>query len=303
LTTSDAKSLFSFIDRQQRIVSHSSSHLIMMSFTQLLMMAVAVPSARAFVLSAPRSFATPTALRLERRDVFQTVVAVTAAAAMIPPPAFAAVGGTQKVNAKLTSFGLPPLSNLPDGFTPLLEIYGKGKNRAPLLITFNHPISWVVTLPSNTVNGEDGTIQVGDYGKGDTATLFVTNDVEAKSLSKEVIEQGIRRSISQRGDNMYQNFKLTKVLDGPGPYLDGQSYMIADFKYQLITGAGFEVDRKGVAAITLQGASPNGSKTLEIFWAASTDARFKKTESTLRDIVTSFRCYADGLNFAEELVA
>jgi hypothetical protein len=272
----------------------------MITLMQLLIIAVSVSTLRAFVLSSRT--ATSFSLYLERREILRNIAAVTAVTSVIPP-AFAAVGGSQKVNAKLMSFGLPPVTNLPDGFTPILEIYGKGKNRVPLLITFNHPISWVVTLPSNTVNGEDGTIQVGDYGKGDTATLFVTNDVDTKSLSKEVIEEGLRRCISQRGDNMYQNFKLTKVSDGPGPYLDGQSYMIADFKYQLLTGAGFDVDRKGVAAVTLQGASANGSKTLEIFWAASTDARFKKTESTLRDIVSSFRCYADGLNFAEELVA
>ena len=29
--------------------------------------------------------------------------------------------------------------------------------------------------------------------------------------------------------------------------------------------------------------------------------RFKKTESTLRDITSSFRVYADGLNFSNEL--
>jgi hypothetical protein len=36
-----------------------------------------------------------------------------------------------------------------------------------------HPVTWVVTIPSNDVNGEDGTIQAGEYAKGDTATLFV----------------------------------------------------------------------------------------------------------------------------------
>ena len=30
-----------------------------------------------------------------------------------------------------------------------------------------------MTLPSQDVNGEDGTIQAGEYAKGDTATLFV----------------------------------------------------------------------------------------------------------------------------------
>ena len=71
------------------------------------------------------------------------------------------------------SYGLPPLSKIPDGFTALAEIYGKGRNRNPLLVAFGFPLDWVVTLPSQDVNGEDGTIQAGEYAKGDTATFFV----------------------------------------------------------------------------------------------------------------------------------
>ena len=52
----------------------------------------------------------------------------------------------------------------------------------------SHPVTWVVTLPSNDVNGEDGTIQAGEYSKGDTATLFVYSegghvDVGARKLA------------------------------------------------------------------------------------------------------------------------
>jgi hypothetical protein len=70
-------------------------------------------------------------------------------------------------------YGLPTITGVPSGFAPLLELWGKGKNRFPLLVSMNHPLSWVVTLPNNNVNGEDGTIQAGEYAKGDTATLFV----------------------------------------------------------------------------------------------------------------------------------
>ena len=65
------------------------------------------------------------------------------------------------------------MASVPDGFSPLAEIWGKGNNREPLMINFAHPLDWVVTLPSQDVNGEDGTIQAGEYAKGDTATLFV----------------------------------------------------------------------------------------------------------------------------------
>jgi hypothetical protein len=245
---------------------------------------------------------------VSRRDMMQrpftssiaAVVATVAASAFAPSqPALAAVTGTNKVNAKLSTFGLPNIVDLPDGYVPLLEIYGKGKNRNPLLVTFNHPLNWVATLPSNTNNGEDGTIQVGDYGKGDTASLFIDDTVVTADISKAMIEEGLQKCIGQRGGNMYQNFKLLKVTDGPGPYVDGQKYQIAEFKYQLITGAGFEVDRKGIASIT----TSSNPKQMEIFWAASVDARYKKTADTLRNIVTSFRCYANGLNFSDEVIA
>lgn len=72
-------------------------------------------------------------------------------------------------------YGLPS-AVVPNGLTPLLGVYGRAKNRFPLLVTFSHPVDWVVTYPSIDVNGEDGTIQAGEYAKGDTATLFVYAD-------------------------------------------------------------------------------------------------------------------------------
>jgi hypothetical protein len=68
------------------------------------------------------------------------------------------------------------VQNIP-GLTPLCEIYGKGANRFPLLVTFQYPFDWVVVTPSNNANGEDGTIQAGEYAKGDTATLYVNQDM------------------------------------------------------------------------------------------------------------------------------
>jgi hypothetical protein len=111
----------------------------------------------------------------DSRRSFLTKVATTTAAVAVgvvaPSPALA-VGGKNKVNAKLASFGLPP-AFVPDGLTPLLHIYGKGANRFPILVEFSHPVDWVVTYPNNDANGEDGTIQAGEYAKGDTATFFV----------------------------------------------------------------------------------------------------------------------------------
>jgi hypothetical protein len=239
-----------------------------------------------------------------RRNFFEQSASSVSAAVLaniigLPiEPASAAVSGSNKVNARLKGFGLPVMSNIPDGFSPLLEIYGKGKNRFPLLVTFAHPLSWVVTTPSNNVNGEDGTVQAGDYAKGDTATFFVyeapghVDDITKQP--KSLYEDTLQKAIGQRGANMFQNFKITKAE--PYTYSDGQKYVIVDFKYQLLTGAGFEVDRKGVASITSEGAA------VEALWAASTAPRFKKTEESLRNIVSTFRCYAEGINFSNDLI-
>lgn len=81
--------------------------------------------------------------------------------------------GTLLIPICFFSFGLPGLANVPNGYSAIAEIYGKGANRSPLLVAFGFPIDWVVTLPSQDVNGEDGTIQAGEYAKGDTATFFV----------------------------------------------------------------------------------------------------------------------------------
>jgi hypothetical protein len=111
-----------------------------------------------------------------RREFLDNIIVTSTSGALLttifkPQPA-EAIGGKSKVNNKLLGFGLPP-AVIPDGLTPLCHIYGTGKNRFPILVTFSHPFDWVVTLPNNDSNGEDGTIQAGEYGKGDTATFFV----------------------------------------------------------------------------------------------------------------------------------
>jgi hypothetical protein len=156
---------------------------------------------------------------------------------------------------------------------PLLEVYGKGKNRFPLLVLMNHPLTWVVQLPSNDVNGEDGTVQAGEYAKGDTATFFLYQDEghidNIYNVDKKLFEKVLIAAISQKGGNMYQDFKVIKST----PQIDNaaygdRKYVLCDFKYTLLTGAGFEVERRGVASITSEGAG------VEALWAASTRERY-----------------------------
>lgn len=69
---------------------------------------------------------------------------------------------------------------------------------------------------------------------------------------KEFFQNAIIKAISQKGDNVYQNFKITKIEATKGEYRD-QEYVFVDFKYELLTGAGFEVDCIGVASVTSVG--------------------------------------------------
>jgi len=186
--------------------------------------------------------------------------------------------GADKVNARLQSYGLPLITNIPNGMKPLLEIYGKGKNRFPLLVLMNHPLTWIVQLPSNDANGEDGTIQAGEYAKGDTASFFLYDGEghvdDVTTAPKSLFEKVLIKAISQKGDNMYQNFKVMKTSSqNDNPDYAGRKYVLCDFKYDLLTGAGFEVERRGVASVTSEGPA------LEVLWAASTRERFKKNRN------------------------
>lgn len=134
--------------------------------------------------------------------------------------------------------GLPVLSKVPDGFSPLLYLYGQGINRFPLLVQFIHPFDWVVTTPSNDKNSEEGTVQAGEYARGDTATFFVYTDRghvdNISDQKKDFFEEVLIKAISQKGNNIYQNFKITNLEPIRGEYKN-QEYVIVDFNYELLT--------------------------------------------------------------------
>ena len=66
-----------------------------------------------------------------------------------------------------------------------------------MLVEFVHPSDWVVTRPSNDVNGEDGTVQAGDYAKGDTATFYVYDvpSVDISEKDKEFFSGVLQKAI------------------------------------------------------------------------------------------------------------
>jgi len=274
-----------------------------MKYSLIAIGALCISTASAFEVAQQVPSVSSTALDASSRRSFlasQAAASFGVATALVNgvniEPAAAFGGGLSKVNNQLKGYGLPTIS-VPDGFSPLLELYGKGNNRTPLLIQFAHPSDWVVTLPSQDVNGEDGTIQAGQYAAGDTATLYVMSDTKVENVAEEgksFYQDAITRAISQKGNNIYQDFKIKNVEATKGD-IEGQNYVLVDFKYTLLTGAGFEVDRVGIESITCVGGET------EVLWCASTRQRYKKQEDKLRKLAGSFRVYADGLNFSNQL--
>lgn len=181
----------------------------------------------------------------------------------------------KKFNAKLSTLGLAELSSIPNGFNAILESYTQSNPK--LLVEFFYPNNWLAIRPSINTNGEAGTVSAGDYGKGDSAALYVS---DASKDSKDFYKKVIIGGISQRGDNQYQNFAIIKVR--PGTLKD---YVLVDFEYELLTGAGFVVERKGVGSITTVGSKA------PVLIAVTTASRWKKLEPTLRTVADSFRAY------------
>jgi len=201
-----------------------------------------------------------------------------------------AFGALDRVNRDLRNQGLPLVEKVPDGLSPLLEVYGKDQDngRSRYLVQFFYPSLWVVQKPSITVNGEDGTIAAGDYQKGDSATFYVGEPLPSgknlQELPLSFFEETVRKGISQKGDNIYQSLKVKKVIPGPTGY-QGTQYYLVDFKYELVTGAGFTVERSALASVTAVGSNT------QALICATTNKRYKKLEPVFRDIVNSFRVY------------
>lgn len=213
---------------------------------------------------------------LDRREMLGALALVAPVAVGLPAPASAQ--SIKSIDKTLTSLGLPALGSIPGGFSAALATYTQNRAK-PLLVTFAFPNGWLIVKPSINTNGESGTISAGDYGKGDSASLYVsdqTGDLTDKSFLTKFLIAGI----SQRGDNQYQSFKLGAIKKGTA---DG--YVSADFSYELLTGAGFVVERKGVASITKDGTGAQG------LLAVTTASRWKKLEDALRTTTSSFRCY------------
>lgn len=228
---------------------------------------------------------------VSRRNFFSNSAAAAVAVGVgvtDPLPSLALnFGNYQK---QMANFGLPAPSSIPDGLSPVLEFYGKAvPGQVPLLVTFFSPSTWILQRPSIDKNGEDGTISTGDYGKGDSASLFVAPPLkEGESLTamdKQYFADLVFAGSTQKGVNLLQNFKLIKFSVAEDS-TDEQPAVNVEYSYDLLTGAGFEVSRRGVGRVTSV-----GGKSTQALLVQTTSNRWKKLEPTLRNVAKSFKVY------------
>lgn len=212
------------------------------------------------------------------------------AAAPLP----AAAKSLQEAQQTLVSLGLgdmAPTENQPGGWKYVVETYGlagdanfgkfKMGNEAKA-VTFTVPNLWVISRPTIDFNGSAGTIAANDFGKGDSATLFVDVAFKGKlaDLKKPDFRDEMLKALTLKGKGFIEDFKVGKVRDGaPG-------YRIIEYSYEIESEAGFSINRDGVASFAQAG--DDGS--LQIFWTGIVTPRYnKEMVKTLNTIAESFR--------------
>tara|TARA_B110000305_G_C19137578_1_gene491895 strand:+ start:29 stop:307 length:279 start_codon:yes stop_codon:yes gene_type:complete len=73
-------------------------------------------------------------------------------------------------------------------------------------------------------------------------------------------------------------------------------YGVVEFKYELLTGAGFIVNRRGFASVTVD---PSGVG-VECLWAATIEKDWKKKSPDYQAMANSFRVYVEGVGRAKD---
>jgi len=187
---------------------------------------------------------------------------------------------------------MPPNTdkNLPDGWRVVVEPIGLAKDASygrfnlgsePLIVEFYVPSGWIVARPNIDFNGAAGTVQANDYGKGDSATLFV-NTKPRKPLTD--FKKGdyvfeLKKAITQKGAGNIDDIKINKVKT-----LEGD-YKILQFDWEIYSGAGLLLSRSGWASFCQVGEQKN----LQVFWSGVVSNRWSKMEPELKAMVESFR--------------
>jgi len=231
---------------------------------------------------------------VSRSDLFRGLGGFGAAIAATPlAPAPAAAKSLEEAAAQLATYGVPqiaPKEGPPGGWKIVVEPiglasdaeYGRFKLGAePQVVTFNVPPLWVVSVPNIDFNGAAGTVQANDYGKGDSATLYVDTKFKGdfNEFGKKDALIAMKKALTMKGKGFIEGLKIIKVRDGaPG-------YKILEYDYEIESAAGFSINRNGLASVTQTGDAGN----LQIFWTGVVTPRWGDMEGTMQKIVDSFR--------------
>ncbi|EKX40091.1 hypothetical protein GUITHDRAFT_113828 [Guillardia theta CCMP2712] len=243
-----------------------------------------------------------------RREVLALSLA-SAVAAAIPSKADAAglafgySENLKDMNTQLEAYGLSKVASVPGGFKPLMQTIGGSvaanidgskimdsigskvsvglKSGERVLVLFNYPGSWIVSLPISTTNGESGTVSAGNYVKGDSAAVSATILESGKIVEQgtEFFEKLLTQTVSNNG---WQGFKVIKKKASEP--IDGNEAVDIEYRYDLIT-SGPVVGRHGFAKLVGLGT------TVVALGATSADTRFKNLKDDLKTTTDSFRVH------------
>jgi len=203
-------------------------------------------------------------------------------------------GSVTDIKEDLKTYGTPeltPSEEAPAGWTWVAEPIGitedayNGKfnlGAVPRVLRFLCPPGWLAERPNIDYNGAAGTVQINDYSKGDACTFYADLNFagNVEDLKKKDCEKELAKALTQKGKSFLQGIKVSKVEDGPAP-----GYKTCEYEYTIYSGAGFELERSGVAVL----AQLPDTKLLNIFWSAASTSRYKDVKSNLKTVMKSFR--------------
>lgn len=234
------------------------------------------------------------ALGAKRREVLR-LGGAGAASALMPQVALAKT--KQEAAEELKSYAMAdiaPAEDAPSGWQWVVEGVGltqdaymnnqKFLTSEPTIVRFLAPPFWNVATPRIDYNGASGTIQINNYGKGDSATIFIDTEFKGNlsDMKSADYKKTFYRALTLKGSGSLQGLSIGKVTDLEG----APGYKLVEMTWTLFTGAGFEIDRDGFAVMTQ--LSPGGA--LQILWGGVVSTRYKEMKDTLLQIVKSFRC-------------
>lgn len=223
----------------------------------------------------------------------------TGTAALLATPLPAKAESLEEARKKLGDVGLPklipdddPSWNLPFGWSVAVTTIGTTRYDAaakvqlgnePLSVTFQVPPLWVVNKPIVTVNGVSGALSTNNYGTGDAATFWVNTKPKVKlaDMKQKDFIKNIKKALSIKVKSGVDEFTITNIRDGePG-------YRFVEYTYNFYSGAGFTMQRQGIASFCQVGNEGN----IQCLWAATVPARWEENQlgQVLTRVIETFR--------------